>query len=147
MSTVYFKRQGGGKSSDLAAKAPPTLEYGEPAVDSDGSLYIGDGHGNVVKVSTYMYTGTFKSGSWTSTNGYYTQTQTVTPVGGGPALTASAMLGIPQSTQTDNKTANENKQEALGFFAAGKCTPGNGNVTIKCWEKPVCDVDVYWEAR
>ena len=144
---IRLKRQGGLDACDATAAAPESLKYGEPAIDSDGSLYIGDGHGNVVKVSTYMYTGMFKSGSWTSSNGYYTQTQAVTPVGGGPALTANAILGIPQSTQTDNKTTNENKQEALGFIAAGKCTPGNGNVTIKCWEKPACDVDVYWEAR
>lgn len=61
--------------------------------------------------------------------------------------TKDMMLGIPQSTQTDDRTKNENKQEALGFFAAGKCTPGDGKITIKCWEKPVCDVDVYWEVK
>ena len=48
MSTVYFKRQGGGKSSDLTAKAPLKLEYGEPAVDSNGVLYVGNGKGKVV---------------------------------------------------------------------------------------------------
>lgn len=70
MSTVYFKRQGGGKSSDLTAEAPPTLEYGEPAVDSDGVLYVGNGKGNVVsKVQEagngmWLYKATFAVDAW-----------------------------------------------------------------------------------
>ena len=144
---IRFKRQGGLNACDKTAQAPESLKYGEPAVDAKGALYIGDGAGNVVKVGPSLYKGTFTAAGWVSTNGYYTQTQAVTAVNGGAGLTADAMLGIPQSTQTDDKIVNENKQEALGFFAAGKCTPGDGMVTIKCWEKPVCDVDVYWEAR
>ena len=48
MSTVYFKRQGGGTSSPTVAKAPTSLAYGEPAIDSAGVIYVGNGKGEVV---------------------------------------------------------------------------------------------------
>lgn len=144
---IRLKRQGGMNACEDTPKVPETLKYGEPAVDSAGTLYIGDGSGAVRKVGPQLYTGTFTMGGWVSMSGYFTQTQNVTPVGGGVPIKATAMLGIPQSTQTDDRAKNEAKQEALGFFAAGKCTPGEGAVTIKCWEKPTCDVDVFWEAR
>lgn len=144
---IKFKRQGGGSTNYNSATAPTSLKYGEPAVDSAGTLYIGDGSGAVRKVGPQLYTGTFTVGGWVSIRDYFTQTQNVTPVGGGAPIKATAMLGSPQSTQTDDRAKNKAKQKALGFFALGKCTPGEGTVTIKCWNKPTCDVDVFWEAR
>ena len=45
---IKFRRQGGGTSSSDAAQAPTSLAYGEPAVASDGTIYIGSGSGKVV---------------------------------------------------------------------------------------------------
>ena len=45
---IKLRRQGGGASSSSAAQAPVSLSYGEPAVSSDGTLYVGDGSGGVV---------------------------------------------------------------------------------------------------
>ena len=45
---IRLKRQGGLNSCYDTAKAPQTLKYGEPAIDSDGCLYIGSGSGGIV---------------------------------------------------------------------------------------------------
>lgn len=45
---IKFKRQGGGSTSSAPASAPSSLAYGEPAVSSDGTFYVGSGSGGVV---------------------------------------------------------------------------------------------------
>lgn len=145
MSTVYFKRQGGGKSSDLAAEAPPTLEYGEPAVDSDGVLYVGNGKGNVVsKVQEagngmWLYKATFAVDAWEVMTEkqsdddsdsevaaqsfnivlhkrYYQQTADVTAVDGGPMLTPSMNLSAPMAQTTSNNDTNKELLKALSII-------------------------------
>ena len=165
MSTVYFKRQGGGKSSDLTAEAPPTLEYGEPAVDSDGVLYVGNGKGKVVsKVheagnGMWLYRATFavdawKNGSASQSDGYI-QTANVTAVDGGPILTPSMNLSAPMAQTTDNNNTNKELLKALSIINGSsktvQVTASNGNdktvITIKAAKKPSCDITVYWYTR
>ena len=83
---IRLKRQGGMNACEDTPKVPETLKYGEPAVDSAGTLYIGDGSGNVRKVGPQLYTGIFTMGGWVSIRGYFIQTQNVTPVGGGAPI-------------------------------------------------------------
>lgn len=172
MSTVYFKRQGGGKSSDLAAKAPPTLEYGEPAVDSDGVLYVGNGKGNVVsKVQEagngmWLYKATFAVDAWESRfiessemfgHGayFYTQTADVTAVDGGPMLTPSMNLSAPLAQTTSNNDTNKELLKALSIINGSpktvQVTTADGNdkaiITVTAAKKPSCDITVYWYAR
>ena len=45
---IRLKRQGGGSSSSDIAAPPGHLNYGEPAVSSDGTFYVGNGSGGVV---------------------------------------------------------------------------------------------------
>ena len=145
---IYFKRQGGLIENSDAPVAPTGLKYGEPAIDSNGNLYIGDGVGGVVCVAPVLYMGTFTADGWGTDNGAYTQTQAVTHVKGGMIPMAEGMmLDNPRTAQADSQATSEAKQEALGMIAAGKCTAGNGTVTVKCWEKPTIDLDVYWDAR
>ena len=155
---IRVKRQGGGASSTAEAKAPTSLKYGEPAVDSAGRMYVGDGKGGVASKVTeadnglWLYTGTFTVDDWVESDGegdpVYTQTQDVTPYeDNGPALTADMTLSTPKTSQTNVKETNEEKQDALGIIASGKATPGAGQVTIMCWEQPGCDLDIYWYAR
>ena len=165
MSTVYFKRQGGGKSSDLAAKAPPTLEYGEPAVDSDGVLYVGNGKGNVVsKVQEagngmWLYKATFAVDAWinsssSQSNGYI-QTADITAVDGGPMLTPSMNLSAPLAQTTSNNDTNKELLKALSIINGSpktvQVTTADGQdkaiITVKASKKPSCDITVYWYAR
>lgn len=174
MSTVYFKRQGGGKSSDLTAEAPPTLEYGEPAVDSEGVLYVGNGKGKVVsKVQEagngmWLYKATFAVDAWqerhiggaSSSSSdhsifYYTQTADVTAVDGGPMLTPSMNLSAPRAQTTDNNDTNKELLKALSIINGSsktvQVTTVDGNdktvITVKAAKKPSCDITVYWYAR
>ena len=165
MSTVYFKRQGGGKSSDLAAKAPPTLEYGEPAVDSEGVLYVGNGKGKVVsKVQEagngmWLYKATFAVDAWqnssSSQSNSYTQTADITAVDGGPILTPSMTLSAPLAQTTDNNDTNKELLKALSIINGSsktvQVTTVDGNdktvITVNAAKKPSCDITVYWYAR
>lgn len=173
MSTVYFKRQGGGKSSDLTAEAPPTLEYGEPAVDSDGVLYVGNGKGNVVsKVQEagngmWLYKATFAVDAWkerhiggSSSSSdysifYYTQTADVAAVDGGPILTPSMNLSAPLAQTTDNNDTNKELLKTLSIINGSsktiQVTTADGNdktvITVRATKKPSCDITVYWYAR
>ncbi len=165
MSTVYFKRQGGGKSSDLTAEAPPTLEYGEPAVDSEGVLYVGNGKGKVVsKVQEagngmWLYKATFAVDAWkggaSSRSDYHTQTANVTAVDGGPILTPSMNLSAPLAQTTDNNDTNKELLKALSIINGSsktvQVTTADGNdkavITVKASKKPSCDITVYWYAR
>lgn len=165
MSTVYFKRQGGGKSSDLTAEAPPTLEYGEPAVDSDGVLYVGNGKGKVVsKVQEagngmWLYKATFAVDAWqnssSSQSDGYRQTADVTAVDGGPILTPSMNLSAPLAQTTDSNDTNKELLKALSIINGSSKTvqvtavDGNDNavITVNAAKKPSCDITVYWYAR
>lgn len=165
MSTVYFKRQGGGKSSDLAAKAPPTLEYGEPAVDSEGVLYVGNGKGKVVsKVQEagngmWLYKATFAVDAWknsvSSQSNDYTQTADITAVDGGPILTQIMNLSAPLAQTTDNNDTNKELLKALSIINGSsktvQVTTVDGNdktvITVNAAKKPSCDITVYWYAR
>lgn len=165
MSTVYFKRQGGGKSSDLTAEAPPTLEYGEPAVDSEGVLYVGNGKGKVVsKVQEagngmWLYKATFAVDAWqnssSSQSNDYTQAADITAVDGGPILTPSMNLSAPLAQTTDNNDTNKELLKALSIINGSsktvQVTTVDGNdktvITVKAAKKPSCDITVYWYAR
>lgn len=172
MSTVYFKRQGGGKSSDLTAEAPPTLEYGEPAVDSDGVLYVGNGKGKVVsKVQEagngmWLYKATFAVDAWRKKSSaassssdndifYYIQTADITAVDGGPILTPSMNLSAPLAQTTDNNDTNKELLKALSIINGSSktvhVTAVDGNdktvITVKAAKNPSCDITVYWYAR
>lgn len=150
---IVMKRQGGGSANASAAKVPTSLAYGEIAVDSAGNIYTANGAQEVVSQVKnaanvlFLYKGIYSVSGWTASSGYWTQTASVTPQDGGPVMAANFNLDQPKTSQTDSATNNEKKQEALGCICSGYCTPGAGQVTIKVFEKPTVDLDVYWYAR
>lgn len=154
MSTIQMKRQGGGAvCNDATAKVPSALSYGEIAVDCFGNMYCGDGKqqvksqvknaGNVL----FTYKGTLNKDSWSSSGEMYTQTITVSPIDGGPDLTADFVLSPPMAQQSENFSTNQITQEALGLVNQGKCIPGKKEVTCKVFSKPTISFDIYWYAR
>lgn len=153
---IQMKRQGGGQSSSATAVMPSSLAYGEIGVDSAGNIYCGNGKAQVtsqVKNAAnvlFLYKGTYKKDGWVenSANGTWSQTVAIAAQDGGPAIKSDFTLSAPMAAQTDNRTTNEQRQDALGTIAAGKCTPNDsGQITCLVFEKPSIDLDVYWYAR
>lgn len=153
---IQMKRQGGGQSSSATAAVPSTLAYGEIGIDSAGNIYCGNGKTQVVSQVKnaanvlFLYKATYKSDGWTynSSTAAWTQSAAATAQDGGPAIKSDFTLSAPMAAQTDNRTTNEQRQDALGMIAAGKCTPNDsGQITCLVFEKPSIDLDVYWYAR
>ena len=153
---IQMKRQGGGASNNAAATIPTALAYGEIGIDSAGNIYCGNGKAQVtsqVKNAAnvlFLYKGTYKKDGWVenSANSTWSQTVAITAQDGGPAIKADFTLSAPMAAQTDNRTTNEQRQNALGIISVGKCTPNDsGQITCLVFEKPSIDLDVYWYAR
>lgn len=153
---IQMKRQGGGASNNAAATIPTALAYGEIGIDSAGNIYCGNGKAQVtsqVKNAAnvlFLYKGTYKKDRWVenSANSTWSQTVAITAQDGGPAIKADFTLSAPMAAQTDNRTTNEQRQNALGIISVGKCTPNDsGQITCLVFEKPSIDLDVYWYAR
>ena len=99
--------------------------------------------------STYLYKATFRVGSW-SGSGTYTQTATVTPLAGAPAITNSFIMAsaifvedvYPDSTQ-------EIINESGDIVNKGRKVIGNGTLTCttRSGEKPTSDVEVFFLAK
>lgn len=153
---IQMKRQGGGASNNAAATIPTALAYGEIGIDSAGNIYCGNGKAQVtsqVKNAAnvlFLYKGTYKKNGWieNSKNSTWSQTVAITAQDGGPAIKADFTLSAPMAAQTDNRTTNQQRQDALGIISVGKCTPNDsGQITCLVFEKPLIDLDVYWYAR
>lgn len=154
---IKFKRQGGGNSNSNVAAAPKSLNYGEPAVDSAGNLYVGNGSGAVVSrvknaersnFDMPMYKITLSVTGWSgdSSNGF-TQEAICSALDNAPDLTADMQLGVPMTIPTGVKATDELLQETLTILNLGTSTPGAGKITVKVWEKPTTDIPVYYYAR
>ena len=172
---IRFKRQGGGTSSSATAKAPTSLGYGEPAVDSEGRLYIGSGKGQVVsrvkvadtctkadsattadtadyatraKFHMPLYSITLKVDEWSLQNdGRYGQVPDIVAVDGGPNLPGNGTVSPPMAKPTGVKETDELLQETLNIINAGTTSFGSTSAIVKVWEKPETDITVYYYAR
>lgn len=157
---IKFKRQDGGPSSSNIAREPTSLAYGEPAIASDGTIYVGDGSGKVKSLvlnakkafnatnGKWQFVGDFKTDSWILKESTYEQTAQVKCLDSdNVVMSYKAKLSAPSTSQTDDFLENENKLDAIGIINLGKCIPGDGEITIKCSEKPNVDLDVYWDAK
>ena len=96
----------------------------------------------------WLYGGTYKVDGWTAnTDGTYTQSASVAPTDGGPALTASMNLSAPMTAKTTSLATNETLNKALSIINTGNCVAGAASVSITASKKPGCDITVYWYAR
>lgn len=97
--------------------------------------------------SPYLYKAILELDAW-SGEGPYTQTATLTPLDGGPAVTAQSqiMSGV-MCEQTASQETNEALQEVLGILNAGQATLGDGSVAVTVFDKPESDIEAIWQIR
>ena len=99
--------------------------------------------------ATYLYKATFRVSSWSGSSAY-TQTATVTPQAGAPAITSSFVMAsaifvedtYPDSTQEiilESGNIVNRGQKVIGYGTL-KCTTRSG-------EKPTSDVEVFFLAK
>lgn len=112
------------------------------------AVYDTKGRGvDVYDYGPHLYRATLELDAW-SGDGPYTQTATLTPLDGGPAVTAQSqiMSGV-MCEQTADQSTNEALQEVLGIINAGQATLGAGTVTVTVFEKPTSDIEAIWQIR
>lgn len=102
---------------------------------------------DVYDYGPHLYQAILELDAW-SGEGSYTQTATLTPMDGGPAVTAQSqiMSGV-MCEQTASQETNEALQEVLGIINAGQVTLGDGSVAVTVFEKPTSDIEAIWQIR
>ena len=100
------------------------------------------------KVLFYTYKCTPQVDAWTgSDDAGWTQTVALTPYDGGPAVMDGMQLGPPMYLPTGVQATDEALAEVCGAINGGTSTPGAGNVSLKVWEKPTADADIYYYGK
>ncbi|WP_300366284.1 hypothetical protein [uncultured Subdoligranulum sp.] len=99
--------------------------------------------------STYLYKATFLVDRW-SGSGTYTQTATVTPLAGAPAITSDFVMAsaiFVEDTYSDS--TQETIEESGGVVNRSQKVIGNGafTCTTRGGEKPTSDVEVFFLAK
>lgn len=132
-------------SIQLGASGTPTTYDGNDAKSmivtpsAIGALQVKDG--------IYLYKAILELDAW-SGEGPYTQTATLTPLDGGPAVTAQSqiMSGV-MCEQTADQSTNEALQEVLGIINGGNTVLGANQVTVTVFEAPEADVEAIWQIK
>lgn len=100
------------------------------------------------KVLMYIYKCTPQVDAWTGSDEEgWTQTVALTPYNGGPAAADGMQLGPPMYLPTGVQATDEALAEVCSAINGGTSTPGAGNVTLKVWEKPTADADIYFYGK
>lgn len=134
-------------AENAATRAENAAERAETAAGVNPNDYYMKSQ--ILALVPFLYKATFRSYSWSSVSGGYTQTAYVTPVDGGPDITYSSVmtsgLFCDDSVQGD---AQESLLEAASIIDKGTKTFGYGTITCKITgDKPTTDAEVYFNAR
>lgn len=137
------------RDTSALTDAHPTAEAGQWAlVGSTASLWLWDtGAGAFVDSAGRLYRAAFPLEGW-SGSGPCTQTVALTPVDGGPPVTAgSRFAGPPLCEQTESPATNRTLLRVLGLFNEGSARLGSGTVAVTLSAKPTTDIEVWWSIR
>ena len=96
----------------------------------------------------YTYTALLDVENWSgSAETGYTQTVAAESIDGGPAVTDALRLYSPLREPTGVKETDETLAEVLRIVSEGVAETGEGTVTVKVWEQPQADLQVYWQGK
>ena len=62
-------------------------------------------------------------------------------------MTSALRLYAPLREPTGVKSTDETLAEVLRIVSEGVAETGAGTVTLKVWEKPTADLQVYWQGK
>lgn len=103
---------------------------------------------DALAAATYTYTALLQLDAWSGSAGAgYTQTVAAESIDGGPAVTSALRLYAPLREPTGVKSTDETLAEVLRIVSEGVAETGAGTVTLKVWEKPTADLQVYWQGK
>ena len=92
----------------------------------------------------FLYSASLPHSGWSGNS----QTATLTPLDGGPAVTsASSFYSAPMCQTTSNLTTNESLQESLNIINMGDRSLGDNTVTCVVSETPATDIVVIFQIR
>lgn len=139
-----------GQSADEAVAAVAELAQNDAALEQAiGNAYAIASSAMQPADGTHLYSATLLADSWTSAgSGRYTQTAALTPLTGGPAVTAgSVQMSDVMCNQTTVQATNETLQEVLGIINGGNTVLGTNQVTVTVFEVPEADVEAIWQIK
>ena len=92
----------------------------------------------------FLYSASLPHSGWSGNS----QTATLTPLDGGPAVTStSSFYSAPMCQTTSNMSTNESLQESLNIINMGDRSLGDNTVTCTCSETPATDIVVIFQIR
>lgn len=139
-STQFTFDGSGGKTVNVTPDKIGAMA--KSAYDKDGDGVVDD-----AKNGLWLYKATFQVDGWVSQSGYYSQAATASAEDGGPAMSGNTQLGGALTRPTGVKETDNILRNSLNVINSGTAVPGSGIVTVKVWEKPQSDIDVYWYGR
>lgn len=140
-----------GKKKDIFAAIETaqdeTLEAVETAKE-EALTAASSAKEDALAAATYTYTALLQLDAWSgSAEVGYTQTAAAESIDGGPAVTSALRLYAPLREPTGVKETDETLAEVLRIVSEGVTETGERTVTVKVWEQPTADLQVYWQGK
>lgn len=136
-----------GRNTDIFAAVDNSLQ--ETAKVKEEALNAASAaKKEALAAATYTYTALLKLDAWSgSAEAGFTQTVSAESIDGGPAVTSRLRLYAPLREPTGVRKTDETLAEVLRIVSEGVAETGEGTVTLKVWEQPQADLQIYWQGK
>ena len=144
LTTAIAEHQDAAEAQIAALQAAIAAVEGDTAWMLKEVYDSGGKNRDVFKAMPHLYRATFLMDGWSDR----TQTATLTPKDGGPAVTADSVLysGV-MCEQTEVQATNETLQDTLTVINGGKLTIVDGTLRAKIFEDVCSDIEVIVQIK